>query len=92
MAAPNIEISTNPTSTGNNTSGVRIGETTSQVVGFYGETGSAQHSTTGNVAGFAAGAGTASKSDSVWTGGVGSTAYTVGDVVRALKNLGIMAE
>jgi hypothetical protein len=59
-------------------------------LGFYGATPVVLHTTTGNVAGFAAGAGTASKSDSVWTGGVGSTAYTVGDVVRALKNLGLM--
>jgi hypothetical protein len=46
---------------------------------------------TGSVTGFAAGVGTASKSDSVWTGTTGSTAYTVGDVVAALKKLGILA-
>lgn len=49
------------------------------------------YSQTGNVSGFAAGAGTTSKSDSVWTGGNGSTAYTVGDVVAALKKIGILA-
>jgi len=92
MAAPNIEVSSNPTSTGGNTSGIVVGEVTTQTLGFYGATGIAQFDTTGNVAGFAAGSGTASKSDSVWTGGVGSTAYTVGDLVRALKQLGLIAE
>ena len=42
MSAPNIEISVNPTSTGNNASGIRIGETPTQVVGFYGATGVAK--------------------------------------------------
>ena len=42
MAAPNIEVSSNPTSTGNNTSGIKIGETTDQVIGFYGSTGVAK--------------------------------------------------
>lgn len=49
------------------------------------------YSTTGSVTGFVAGSGTASKSDSVWAGPSGSTAYTVGDVVGALKALGILA-
>lgn len=59
-------------------------------VGFYGATPVAKHSTTGNVTGFSAGVGTASKSDSVWAGSTGSTAYTVGDLVTALKKLGIL--
>ncbi len=63
----------------------------SEKLGFYGATPVVQDSTEGNVSGFAAGAGTASKSDSVWTGGVGTNAYTVGDIVRCLKNLGLMA-
>ena len=92
MAAPNIEISSNPTSTGGNASGIVVGENTTQTLGFYGATGVTQFATTGNIAGFAAGAGTASKSDSVWTGGVGATAYTVGDLVSALKQLGLIAE
>ena len=48
------------------------------------------HSATGDVTGFTAGSGTASKSDSVWGGASGSTKYTVGDIVTALKAAGIL--
>ena len=50
------------------------------------------HSTTGNVTGFAAGTGTAVVSGSKWAGASGATAYTVGDVVTALKRLGVLAQ
>lgn len=79
------------TSKSNNATGSTLGSATDKLA-MYGATPVVQHTTTGNVSGFVAGAGTASKSDSVWTGGVGSTAYTVGDIVKALKNLGIMAQ
>ena len=46
---------------------------------------------TGDVTAFAAGAGTASKSDSTWKGPAGNTAYTVGDIVGALKQMGVLA-
>lgn len=46
--------------------------------------------TTGNVTGFVAGSGTASKDDSVYAGDVGSTAYTVGDLVSILKARGFL--
>ena len=42
MAAPNIESSTNPTSTGGNASGIVVGENASQTLGFYGSTGVAK--------------------------------------------------
>lgn len=60
-------------------------------IGFYGATAVAQQATTGTTTGFTAGSGTASKSDSTHTGGSGSKAYTVSDVVLDLKNLGLMA-
>jgi hypothetical protein len=50
------------------------------------------YSKTGDITGFSAGAGTASKSDSKWAGPVGSTAYTVGDIVAALKQMGVLAQ
>lgn len=50
------------------------------------------YTTTGTTTGFTAGSGTASKSDSTFTGDLASAAYTVGDVVRALKIAGIMAQ
>ena len=59
-------------------------------VGFHAVTPVIKHATTGNVTGFAAGSGTASKSDSVYAGAAGSTAYTVGDLVTALKALGLL--
>lgn len=60
-------------------------------IGLYSVTPVLQHSTTGQTAGFTAGAGAAMLVDSTFTGGVGATAYTHGDVVRCLKNLGAMA-
>lgn len=39
---------------------------------------------------FAAGAGTAALSGSSWTGNAGTRAYTVGDIVTALKQSGIL--
>lgn len=51
-----------------------------------------QQSTTGTSAGFTAGGGTTATHLSTFTGNLGSTAYTTGDVVRALKQYGILAQ
>lgn len=60
-------------------------------IGLYTATPVAQHSSTGQTSGFTAGSGTAVNDDSTFTGGTGSKAYTVGDIVRALKLLGAIA-
>lgn len=60
-------------------------------VGFMGAAPVAQKSVTGIVAGFTAGSGTPVNHDSTFTGNNGSTAYTVGDVVDALKQYGLLA-
>ncbi len=60
-------------------------------IGFYGTTPVAQPSATGETTGFTAGTGTAANDDSTFTGNVGSTAYRISDVVKHLKNLGLIA-
>ena len=69
-----------------------LGSTSAQLLGLWGAVPVAQHSATGQTAGWTAGAGSnAIKDTSTLTGGVGATAYTMGDVVKALKNAGIVA-
>jgi hypothetical protein len=70
--------------------GVDVGRSGGKV-GFYGNTAVIQPATTGQTAGFTAGAGTTAKDDSTYTGGNGTKAYTVGDIVKALKALGLLA-
>lgn len=73
------------------TTGTKIGTATSQKIGFYNATPVVQQATTGTSTGFTAGAGTAVNDDSTFTGGTGSTAYRLSDIVLALKNLGLIA-
>lgn len=47
MAAPNIEVSSNPSGTGGNTSGVKLGLVTTQTLGFYGAVGTVKPTITG---------------------------------------------
>ena len=76
---------------GSFTGGSVTGATTfSGNVGFYGESATAQPSSTGEATGFTANSGTAVKDDSTFTGNVGSKAYTIGDVVKHLKTLGLL--
>lgn len=58
---------------------------------IFNESRIVQQSTTGTTTGFTAGSGTAAKSDSTFTGGSG-TAYTIGDIVKALKAQGLLAQ
>jgi hypothetical protein len=71
-------------------SGVKIGTGATPKIGHYGATPVVQPSTTGTTQQTVAGSGAAVKTDSTTTGGTGSTAYTVADVVLALKNLGLL--
>lgn len=75
----------------NATTGTKVGTATSQKLGFWNATPVIQYATTGTLLGFTAGAGTAARDDSTFTGNTGAMAYTVGDLVRALKLAGIMA-
>lgn len=73
------------------TTGSKIGTATTQKIGFWNATPVVQPATTGTATGFTAGAGTAVTDESTFTGGVGSTAYRISDVVLALKQAGVLA-
>lgn len=65
---------------------------TSTGTGFYGVAPVTQYNTPGVTAGFASViGGTAVDSNDTFTGNIGTTAYTISDVVAALKRIGIMA-
>jgi hypothetical protein len=72
--------------------GTKIGTATSQKIGFFNATPVVQQSGTGEATGFVAGSNTAVNDDSTFTGNVGSTAYRINDIVKALKNLGLLAQ
>lgn len=97
MASP-ASTSSNPgpaVTTGNDYLGggtpIRIGTSTTDLVGLYGVTPVAQQAGSGNTHTVAAGAVTSVFTNTTFDGSVGTTAYTVGDIVLALKNLGILA-
>lgn len=60
-------------------------------VGFFAATPVAQPATTGTATGFVAGSGTTVTDASTFTGGTGTKAYRISDIVKALKDLGLMA-
>ena len=61
---------------------------TAAMIGVLGATAIARYNTTGTTTGFTAGAGTNVTDQSTFTGNTGATAYTIGDIVRALKQYG----
>ena len=71
--------------------GYQIGSVASNLIGFYGATPVVQPVANAVTAGFTASTGTTVVSGSTFTGNVGSSAYTVGDIVAALKSLGVIA-
>jgi hypothetical protein len=70
--------------------GLQISGAPAQKLGFFGETPVGQPSTAGTSTGYTSVAGTAVNHTSTFTGGVGSIAYTIGDVVKHLKTVGIL--
>lgn len=62
-------------------------------LGFFSQVGTPviQPATTGETVGFTAGGGTNVTDASTFTGNVGATAYRLSDVVKHLKNLGLLA-
>lgn len=59
-------------------------------IGLYGATPTVRFGTTGTEAGFTAGTSTAVTEDSTFTGNTGTFAYTIGDLVLALKKIGAL--
>lgn len=76
---------------GTSGAGTMIGTGATQKLATFGATPIAQPSSVGQTSGFTAGAGTAVLSDSTFTGGTGTKAYTIGDLVKHLKALGLIA-
>ena len=71
--------------------GTKIGTAVTQKIGFFNATPAAQQSTVNTTTGFTEGSGgTAAKDVSTFTGNFGTRAYTVGDIVKALKTLGLL--
>ena len=61
------------------------------LIGHFGVTAVVQPSTTGTILGHTPGALVPVTEDSTFTGNTGITAYTIGDVILALKQLGLLA-
>lgn len=72
------------------TTGTTFGTTTAQKLSFYAATPIVQSSATGETVGFSAVGGTGANDQSTFTGNVGTTAYRISDIVKALKNLGLI--
>ena len=71
---------------------IRIGTGTANCAGaFFNAAPVTQPNTTGTTTGFTASTGTTVVSGSTFTGNTGTTAYTIGDIVNALKKVGLMA-
>lgn len=61
------------------------------ILGIFNAAPVAQQNGTGETVGFSAGIGTGVNDDSTFTGNVGATAYRISDIVKALKNYGLLA-
>jgi hypothetical protein len=70
--------------------GAQLGSSAAALIGIWGATPVAQSSPAANVHTVAAGSVTNVFVNTTFDGSIGSTAYTVGDIVAALKLLGVL--
>lgn len=73
-----------------NSQGTQLGYSTTDLIGFYGATPVAQATPAGDTTTVTAGSTTAVYVNTSFSGGTGTTAYTIGDVVKVLKGLGLL--
>lgn len=86
-----IETSANlNTVEGASSGGTQVGQSALDLVGFYGAVPVVQQTTATNVHTVAAGSTTAVFTTTTFDGSIGSTAYTVGDLVAVLKSVGLI--
>jgi hypothetical protein len=73
-----------------NSDGHQVGQSASAYVGFWGATPIIQPGAAGNVHTVSAGSVTNVFVNTSFDGSIGSTAYTIGDIVAALKSAGLI--
>lgn len=73
-----------------NSQGTQLGYSPTDLIGFYGAAPIAQSTPAASTTTVTAGSTTAVYVNTSFSGGTGSTAYTVGDIVAALKGLGLL--
>jgi len=71
--------------------GLKIGTSTTKPIAFFNSTPIAQPSSSGENTGHSAVGGTNVDHQDTFTGNVGTKAYTINDIVKHLKNLGLIA-
>ena len=72
-------------------SGFMLGSSTASLLGFWGAMPVAQFNTSGGAGISVGGSGNPVFDDSTFVGSTGSTAYTVNDLISALKLCGVLA-
>ena len=86
-----VGIGTNATANSLQIGSVAMFDYGGSAIGLFGATPATQQNGTGETIGFTAGVGTAVNDDSTFTGNVGTTAYRISDIVKALKNYGLLS-
>jgi parallel beta-helix repeat protein len=77
--------------TAGTSSGLKIGTAVNQRLGFFNTVPVTQPTATGVTSGYTAGSEASVTVDGSFTGTLGTTKYTIGDIVGALKSLGLLA-